>query len=77
MQSGELTVTGMDSFHIKLTGIPAEIKVDFKGEEELVPCNPHNIDSLEFVVHHHKNKFVLVIQWSVIGVREIEWKVTY
>lgn len=77
MQSGELTVTGKDSFHIKLTGTPAEIKIDFKDEVDLAPCNPHNIDSLEFNIHHHKNKFVLIIQWSVTGVREIKWKVTY
>jgi len=77
MQSGELIVTGEDSLHIPLDRNPAKVKVDFKDEVDMVPCSPHNVDSLEFTVHDHKNKFVLIIRWSVTGAREIKWQVLY
>jgi hypothetical protein len=77
MQSGELIVTGEDSLHITLEKNPAEVKVDFKDEVDLVPCSPHNVDSLEFNVVDHHNKFVLVIRWAVTGAREIKWQALY
>ena len=80
MQSGELIVTGKDKATIPLNGIPSEVKVHFKHELELTPCNPHHRDCLEYEVHashHHHSKFVLVIQWEVTGVREIVWKISY
>ena len=81
MQSGELIVTGVNSLHIPLDRIPAEVKVHFKDELDMVPCNPHNADYLEYSVHtnhtSHHHKFVLIIKWSVSGVREIKWHVAY
>jgi hypothetical protein len=80
MQAGELIVTGKNSIHIPLDRLPAEIKVHFKDEVEPVPCNPHNVDYLEYEVHssnHHHHGFVLVIKWSVSGVREIVWTALY
>jgi hypothetical protein len=80
MQSGELIVTGKDRATILLTGMPSEVKVHFKHEVDLVPCNPHHRDCLEYEVrasHHHHHKFVLLIKWDVSSVREITWKVCY
>lgn len=80
MQSGELIVTGTNSIHIPLDRMPAEVKAHFKDEAEMTPCNPHDVDYLEYAVHtsnsHHRG-FVLVIKWSVSGVREIKWHVSY
>jgi hypothetical protein len=82
MQSGQLIVTGKDEATIPLSGIPCEVKVHFKHELEVTPCNPHHRDCLEYEVHvnhhhNHHNKFKLVIKWEVSGVREITWKVSY
>ena len=84
MQSGELIVTGKVKATIPLNGIPSEVKVHFKHELEMTPCNPHHRDCLEYEVHtnhhqghHHHGKFVLLIKWEVSGVREIVWKVSY
>jgi hypothetical protein len=80
MQSGELIVTGKDKATIPLNGIPSEVKVHFKHDLELTPCNPHHRDCLEYEVHvshHHHSRFVLLIRWEVSSVREIVWKVSY
>jgi len=77
MQSGELIVTEKNNIHIPLDNAPAEVKVHFKDECEMVPCNPHDVDLLEFFVKNFNDKFVLVIRWSVSGVREIKWQVFY
>jgi hypothetical protein len=80
MQSGELIVTGKDSIHIPLERLPAEVKVRFKDVYDIVPCNPHNVDTLEFEVHStntHHHRFVLIIRWDVSGVREIVWESFY
>lgn len=80
MQSGELIVTGNDVATIVLRDAPAEVQVDFKHEETIVPCDPHTSDTLEFEVrksHNVASGYVLIIQWNVSGVREIEWHVAY
>jgi len=80
MQSGELLVTGKDTAHIPLHKFPSEVKVHFKGHEEVVPCNPHHSDTLEWEVHHSNTVpggYVLLIKWSVTNVREIVWHVYY
>jgi hypothetical protein len=80
MQSGELIVTGKDKATILLNGIPSEVRVHFKHELELTPCNPHHSDTLEYEVKASNillNEFVLLITWDVTGVREIVWKVSY
>lgn len=80
MQSGELIVTGKNSIHIHLAKLPGEVKVYFKDECDITPCNPHHVDSLEYEVHAsntHHHGFVLVINWNVSGVREIVWRASY
>jgi hypothetical protein len=80
MQSGELVVTGKNSIRIPLERMPTEVKVHFKDEVEMVPCNPHDVDWLEYEIHlsnvHHTGR-VLFIKWSVSGVREIAWHASY
>lgn len=75
MQSGELFVTGEDEAIIALTTYPIKVKVDFKDECFVVPCNPHHYDELEWEVRHNATHtgHILVINWSVSGVREIAW----
>lgn len=81
MLSGELVVVGTNSLSIPLERMPAEVKVHFKDNLELVPCNPHHADTLEYAVHtifnSHRYKYALIISWKVSGVREIKWKASY
>ena len=80
MQAGELIVTGKDKAIIPLHGYPREVNCHFKHGLDMVPCNPHHNDELEYEVHtshHHHGGFVLIIQWHVSGVREITWHVHY
>lgn len=76
MQSGELIVTGTDQISINLNGMPAEVKVRFKDEEQIVPCNPHHLDFLEFEIQSVVG-FILLIKWNVTNIREIKWHVAY
>lgn len=63
MQSGELTVTGIGTSLISLSGKPREVLVHFKCEVEHVPCNPHHHDKLKHKIEykdedlkeHHKH----------------------
>lgn len=75
MQSGELIVTGKDEAKIVLRSFPIKVKVDFKDECDIIPCNPHHHDELEWEVRHNHNHtgHVLIIKWHVSGVREITW----
>lgn len=76
MQSGELIVTGKDEAKVALHGFPTKVKVSFKDDCDIIPCNPHHHDDLEWEVHHsvhHHGGFVLVIRWHVTSVREIAW----
>lgn len=80
MQAGELIVAGKNSIHIPLNRMPSEVKCYFKDELEITPCNPHDVDYLEYAVHVSntvRGGFVLIIKWSVSGVREIKWHVSY
>jgi hypothetical protein len=77
MQSGELIVTGTDQVTIDLNDFPSEVKVHFKDEAQIVPCNPHHLDTLEFEVQTTVSGFVLLVKWSVTNVREIKWHVAY
>ena len=80
MQSGELIVTGQNVATIILHGAPAEVKVHFEHEANIVPCDPQNADTLEYEVKRNYNVssgFVLIIRWNVSGVREIKWHVAY
>jgi hypothetical protein len=77
MQQGELIVTGKDQAVIPLNSFPSEVKAHFIDELELVPCNPHNFDTLEYEVTSTSQGVFLVINWSVTGVREIKWHASY
>ena len=78
MQSGELIVIGRDSVSVSLRGAPAEVCVYFEHDLEVIPCNPQHRDELEYeVLSDGIGDFILVISWSVTGVRGIKWKVSY
>lgn len=80
MQSGELIVTGKDQVVIPLNGFPSQVVVDFKDECDVVPCNPHHNDQLEWEVSHSNTippQVILIINWDVTGVREIKWTAYY
>lgn len=80
MQSGELIITGKSRIIIPLNGFPSEVRAHFKDELEMVPCNPHHADRLEYEVlvsNMHRGGFALLIKWEVTGVREIKWHVAY
>jgi hypothetical protein len=80
MQQGELTVTGHDYYIIALRGLPAKVEAHFKDHALPIPCNPHHHDELDYSVHKsnkHHGGFDLKISWSVSGVREIVWRVSY
>lgn len=81
MQSGELFVTGQDSLTINLSDYPSQVKVHFKDQCKVVPCNPHHNDNLEWEVVHNPHSllkdFMLKITWDVSDVREIVWHVYY
>lgn len=80
MQSGELIVTGKNVATIILHGAPAEVRVHFEHEENIVPCDPKGADEVEYEVvrnHHVHSGYILLIKWNVSGVREIKWHVAY
>jgi hypothetical protein len=79
MQSGELIVTGQNELSIPLKKCPSEIRVYFKDNFEMTPCNASNADSLEYETHesHEHHRHTLIIKWNVSGAREIRWHVGY
>ena len=80
MQKGELVITGANSIQIPLDGLPRHYHVHFKNEYEIVPCNPQDVDFIECDIHISNTKrggYVLVINWSVSGVREVVYEVLY
>jgi hypothetical protein len=81
MQQGKMFVISANSITIPLDGFPGEVRVDFSDKQpEPIPCNPNDEDSLQFAVHASStvaSGFVLIISWSVSGVREIKWEVDY
>lgn len=78
---GELVVTGTDEVCIALNGNPAHFWASFKDDCEVVPCNPHHFDALEFFVDTRFNgyhpHYVLVIKWKVSDTRKVFWEALY
>lgn len=72
---------------------PGGVIVEFHDHHHIhVPCNPKHHDELRYEIknihHHHphdkrhdhcahEDKYLLTIQWSVTGVRVINWVVYY
>lgn len=78
MQQGELIVTGTNSIEIPLHRFPSEVRAHFKDNgPEPVPCDPGDVDTLEYEVQNTGGKFILIVRWSVSSVREIKWNVSY
>jgi hypothetical protein len=79
MQIGELIVVGKDQAVIHLLKLPHKVHVRFKHEQQIVPCAPHDYDSLEFEIlcnyEGHRHPFNLVIKWNTSAPREIVWSV--
>ena len=92
-QSGELMVSGSSEITIPLKSHPDYIRVIFKEVCNIVPCNPHHHDHLEWEVisedhhdhhqdhgahgHKHELKYSLHIKYEVSGVRDIIWVACY
>lgn len=79
---GELIISGSDTVVIPLAAAyPKVVQVRFTDDLPIVPpCNPVDVDTLEYEVHHnkHKNTFDLHISWSIsTSVREVRWDVEY
>lgn len=78
MQKGELVVINTGSISISLTGtVPGVVQVEFKDTSVQAPCDPGNVDSLDFTIVSGTSGLVLTINWSVSTVREIEYVVAY
>lgn len=79
MQSGELIVIGSGEVTIVLRDCPTGIKCRFRHEHHIIPCNPQHSDSLEYELRLSRKHrgYVLIVKWSVSGVREILWHATY
>lgn len=80
MQQGELFVSGTNSIRIPLDKFPSDVKVDFKHQAEIVPCNPGDVDFVEYEVHASntvRSGYVLLIKWKVSAVREVVYRVFY
>jgi hypothetical protein len=93
MYTGELVVTGQGKIEIDLgRHAPKKVKIKFKDECQIIPCNPHHYDELRGKIknHHHPHRhdrrhdhcnhhdrYVLTIQWHVSNVRIIEWIAYY
>jgi len=77
-EQGELVVIGKDAVEIQLKRRPREVRVEFKDECKIVPCDPQDFDALEYYNFQRKNGYhFLVIKWSVSSSREIVWEVRY
>lgn len=77
MQSGELIVTGTSQVYLPLKKFPSEVHVKFKHDLDVAPCNPLDVDELEWEVIEKRSGVALHIKWSVSGVREVVWHAYY
>ena len=80
MQQGEIIITGKGEVFIPLNAFPSEVRAYFVGEPELVPCDPHELDTIEYEVHssnHCHGGFVLRIKYKVHSERKVVWKAEY
>jgi hypothetical protein len=86
MVSGELDVTGKNKVELDLMRRPRRVRVHFKNDEVILPCNPNHFDELEWFVKEReegemdgpkKRRFFLEINWSVNSSRAIVWQVLY
>ena len=80
MQQGELFVSGKNSIRIPLEKFPSEVKCHFKHEAQIVPCNPGEVDYLEYEVHCSntvRSGYILLIKWKVSAVREVVYRIFY
>jgi hypothetical protein len=77
-EQGELVVIGKDAVEIQLNRRPREVRVEFKDEQKIVPCDPQDFDALEFYWFQRRSgHYFLIVKWSVSAVREIVWEVRY
>lgn len=81
MQKGELLVVGKNHISIPIHRFPSDVKVHFvEVEEEPVPCNPGDVDYVEYEIHSSltvSSGFVLHIKWKVSSLRMIKYQVSY
>lgn len=85
-EGGVFTANGSGSVVFRLRGHerPERVRVDFDGDVELVVCNPHHRDELEWDVvqtahhhhdGHHEHRYELRVRWHVSGIRRVTWSV--
>lgn len=93
MVSGELIVTGKNHAELALERRPTHVKVYFKDDCVVVPCNPTHFDELEWRIREQIDRevntrsrsrdrdrhksFFLEISWDVSASRAIMWEVIY
>lgn len=79
---GNLSVVGKGKIDVQLhrhppTRFHVQFKSDPNSPHQPHPCNPHQVDDLEWDLHYKEGHYVLVIKWNVVDVREIAWLVEY
>jgi hypothetical protein len=78
--TGQCECTGTGTISVSLIKKPHSVKVKFRGEPTIISCNPVQTDALNWAVEekHGRHKSIsLVIAFTVVGTREIEWDIFY
>lgn len=75
-QSGELTVCGNDFVAFPLQRRPAQVNVEFESQST-TPCNPDEDELLFRIYRTWFGTYILYIEWSVSGIRDVKWNVKY
>jgi len=74
VETGELMVSGEDFAVFELKECPKKIELHFDKHFDHchTPCD-YSDSELDYVIKHKK----LIIEWKVVGVRKIKWKIIY
>jgi hypothetical protein len=76
-QSGEIVVSGQDSLEVILHKKPKCVKLYFKDDCNVTPCNPVHFDSLTYSIEKNVCKYILKIDWNVASIRTIVWHIHF
>lgn len=74
---GKLTVNSSGQIHMELPERAKEVMVSLKGEQQCIPCNSTQRDSVRWYTCNFHKHHCLIIQWSVSDTREIVWEVIF
>lgn len=78
--SGRLCVSGKGSSEFIFQGsYPETVFVHFDDEAcppaPCNPCDPGQEDLLDWKIIRHHHHYILIIEWDVSNMRQIDWKV--